>query len=67
MAAVLVAQGDELAGRWPLARFGAPADVADVVEFLAGPHSSWLTGHIVVVDGGARLVGGTDVIEAAAP
>ena len=67
MATVLVAQGDRLAGRWPLPRFGAPVDVADVVEFLAGPQSSWLTGQILVVDGGARLVGGTDVIEAAAP
>jgi NAD(P)-dependent dehydrogenase (short-subunit alcohol dehydrogenase family) len=67
MATVLVAQGEKLAGRWPLPRFGAPVDVADVVEFLAGPQSSWLTGQILVVDGGARLVGGTDVIEAAAP
>jgi NAD(P)-dependent dehydrogenase (short-subunit alcohol dehydrogenase family) len=65
MATVLVAQGDRLAGRWPLPRFGAPVDVADVVEFLAGPQSSWLTGQILVVDGGARLVGGTDVLEAA--
>jgi NAD(P)-dependent dehydrogenase (short-subunit alcohol dehydrogenase family) len=65
MATVLVAQGDQLAGRWPLPRFGAPLDVADAVEFLAGPQSSWLTGQILVVDGGARLVGGTDVIEAA--
>jgi len=65
MAAVLIAQGDQLAGRWPLPRFGMPADIADVVEFLAGPQSSWLTGQILVIDGGARLVGGTDVIEAA--
>src|SRR6266436_1559929 len=39
---------------------GATADIADVVEFLAGPQSSWLTGQILVVDGGARLVSSTD-------
>jgi NAD(P)-dependent dehydrogenase (short-subunit alcohol dehydrogenase family) len=66
MAAMLVAQGERLARQWPLPRFGAPADIADVVEFLAGPQSSWLTGQILVVDGGARLVGSTDLIEAAA-
>jgi NAD(P)-dependent dehydrogenase (short-subunit alcohol dehydrogenase family) len=67
MATLLIAQGDRLAGRWPLPRFGVPTDVADVVEFLAGPHSSWLTGQILVVDGGARLVGGTEILEAATP
>jgi NAD(P)-dependent dehydrogenase (short-subunit alcohol dehydrogenase family) len=67
MAAMLVAQGERLTGQWPLPRFGIPADIADVVEFLAGPRSSWLTGQILVVDGGARLVSTTDLIEAADP
>jgi NAD(P)-dependent dehydrogenase (short-subunit alcohol dehydrogenase family) len=66
MATMLVAQGERLARQWPLPRFGAPGDIAGVVEFLAGPQSSWMTGEILVVDGGARLVGGTDLIEAAA-
>jgi NAD(P)-dependent dehydrogenase (short-subunit alcohol dehydrogenase family) len=66
MAAMLVAQGERLTRQWPVPRFGATADIADVVEFLAGPQSSWLTGQILVVDGGARLVSSTDLVEAAA-
>ncbi|HEY2167823.1 MAG TPA: glucose 1-dehydrogenase [Jatrophihabitantaceae bacterium] len=62
MAAVLVAQGETLTKQWPLPRFGAPDDVADAVEFLAGPQSSWLTGQIMTVDGGARLVSTRDLL-----
>jgi NAD(P)-dependent dehydrogenase (short-subunit alcohol dehydrogenase family) len=57
MARVLVERGAELSGRWPLARFGTPADVADVAEFLASSASSWMTGQVVTVDGGAGLAG----------
>ena len=44
------AQGDALRKQWPLPRFGQPVDIADAVEFLAGPRSSWMTGQIMVVD-----------------
>jgi 3-oxoacyl-[acyl-carrier protein] reductase len=36
----------------PLARLGQPADVAAVVRFLAGPGASYITGQVIVVDGG---------------
>jgi 3-oxoacyl-[acyl-carrier protein] reductase len=36
----------------PLERLGQPADVAAVVRFLAGPGASYITGQIIVVDGG---------------
>jgi 3-oxoacyl-[acyl-carrier protein] reductase len=36
----------------PLARAGLPQDVADVVTFLAGPRSSYVTGQVICVDGG---------------
>lgn len=35
---------------WP--RFGTPQDVADAALFLAGDRSDFVTGHILVVDGG---------------
>jgi NAD(P)-dependent dehydrogenase (short-subunit alcohol dehydrogenase family) len=63
MATMLVAQGEALTKQWPLPRFGQPADIADAVEFLAGPASSWMTGQVLVVDGGARLVGSKDLLD----
>jgi peroxisomal 2,4-dienoyl-CoA reductase len=39
----------------PLQRWGAPADIANMVAFLASPGGSWITGAIMVVDGGEWL------------
>lgn len=39
----------------PLGRFGSPADVAGAVAFLVSPDASWITGHLLVVDGGQTL------------
>jgi len=36
----------------PLARVGTPADIAKAVFFLASDLSSWVTGAVIVVDGG---------------
>lgn len=39
----------------PLARWGTPADIANAVVYLASPAASWVTGSILVVDGGEWL------------
>ncbi|MFC8077115.1 SDR family oxidoreductase [Streptomyces sp. NPDC057307] len=36
-------------------RVGQPADIADVVAFLAGPDSRWVTGQNIDVSGGSGL------------
>jgi peroxisomal 2,4-dienoyl-CoA reductase len=39
----------------PLQRFGTPGDIANMVAFLASPAGAWITGAIMVVDGGEWL------------
>jgi len=39
----------------PLGRLGTPAEVADAVLFLASPWSDYVTGHVLVVDGGLAM------------
>jgi glucose 1-dehydrogenase len=36
----------------PLGRIGDPMDIANVIEFLVGPLSSYVTGQDICVDGG---------------
>jgi NAD(P)-dependent dehydrogenase (short-subunit alcohol dehydrogenase family) len=40
------------AAKRPLARIGSPDDVANAVLFLASEMSNWVTGSVLVVDGG---------------
>jgi 3-oxoacyl-[acyl-carrier protein] reductase len=41
-----------LAGQIPLERLGRPADIAAAVAFLASEHATYITGQVLVVDGG---------------
>lgn len=43
---------ESLNGQIALGRLGSPEDVAGVVAFLAGPDASYITGQVLVVDGG---------------
>jgi NAD(P)-dependent dehydrogenase (short-subunit alcohol dehydrogenase family) len=46
-----------MAARFPMKRLGVPDDVAGAALFLASDASSWLTGDVIVIDGGG-LIGG---------
>ena len=41
--------------RAPLARPGYPEDIGNIAMFLASPMSSWITGQVIVADGGVTL------------
>jgi NAD(P)-dependent dehydrogenase (short-subunit alcohol dehydrogenase family) len=46
---------DDYLTNMPLGRIGTVDDVAEVVRFLAGPESSWITGACIPIDGGHHL------------
>jgi 3-oxoacyl-[acyl-carrier protein] reductase len=43
---------EAMLNRIPLARFGEAKDVANAVAFLASPEADYITGQVLVVDGG---------------
>ncbi len=45
----------DLTDNLPLDRIGEPEDVADSILFLSGPRSSYITGQVLVVDGGMYM------------
>lgn len=56
MARALWEPGEErIAASMPLGRLGEPADIAHAALYLASDLASWVTGHTLVVDGGALL------------
>jgi NAD(P)-dependent dehydrogenase (short-subunit alcohol dehydrogenase family) len=50
---------EEIQRRWgkniPLGRVGQPEDIARSILFLASDESSWITGTLLVIDGGATI------------
>ena len=46
---------EEVAAAYPLKRLGLPEDIGSVVAFLLSPDAAWMTGQLLVVDGGVTL------------
>jgi NAD(P)-dependent dehydrogenase (short-subunit alcohol dehydrogenase family) len=53
---------DALTGRLPLQCYGSKDDVAGCAMFLSSPLAKFITGTVLTVDGGSRLVGDGDGI-----
>ncbi|NNE73363.1 MAG: SDR family oxidoreductase, partial [Acidimicrobiales bacterium] len=51
---------DDYLPQIPLGRVGEPEEIAEMVRFLIGPESSWITGQALAVDGGQNLRRGAD-------
>ncbi len=49
------AQHDKMLEQIPLRRFGSPEDVARAALFLASPLAHYITGQVIVVDGGMLM------------
>jgi NAD(P)-dependent dehydrogenase (short-subunit alcohol dehydrogenase family) len=48
--------GDAVASRLPMRRLGEPDDIARGAVFLCSDAASWITGQVMVIDGGAMVI-----------
>ena len=46
---------EDWAAKIPLKRLGSPDDVASAVAFLASDEASYITGHVLAVNGGMYM------------
>lgn len=49
---------EEVASQYPLQRLGVPSDISGAAAFLLSDEASWITGQVLVLDGGVTLTGG---------
>jgi NAD(P)-dependent dehydrogenase (short-subunit alcohol dehydrogenase family) len=49
---------EDVASAYPLKRLGVPEDISALVTFLLSPEASWITGQLIIADGGLTLTGG---------
>jgi 3-oxoacyl-[acyl-carrier protein] reductase len=48
-------QKQKILRRTPLGRLGNPEDVVGAVEFLLSDQASFITGQVLVIDGGSTI------------
>ena len=51
---------DDIRNHTPLGRIASPSELADTIQYLAADSSSFLTGEVIVVDGGRSLLDAVD-------
>ena len=49
---------EAVAAQYPLRRLGIPSDISGAAAFLLSDEASWVTGQVLVLDGGVTLTGG---------
>ncbi|KEI46040.1 SDR family oxidoreductase [Saccharopolyspora rectivirgula] len=49
---------EAVSAQYPLKRLGIPSDVGSAAAFLLSDDASWITGQVLVLDGGVTLTGG---------
>ncbi|GAA2774490.1 SDR family oxidoreductase [Saccharopolyspora taberi] len=49
---------EAVAAQYPLRRLGVPSDISGAAAFLLSDEASWVTGRVLVLDGGVTLTGG---------
>ncbi|MCD2114916.1 SDR family oxidoreductase [Rhodococcus rhodochrous] len=54
-AALYEGREEELSASYPLKRLGEPGDIGSAVAFLLSEQASWITGQLLVVDGGVTV------------
>jgi NAD(P)-dependent dehydrogenase (short-subunit alcohol dehydrogenase family) len=55
--ALYAGREEEVARRYPAGRLGRPEDAGEAAAYLLGPGAGWVTGQVLVLDGGASARG----------